>query len=145
MKTINIGILSAMPEEIGSTLDNLENVTLTEYGDLKIYNGKLKIKVLNYFNDLNNKEILTEVKKSELSQEIKFIQDNLLSYKNQLEEIQENLKYSLIKSPIAGYIYQIKAKDKGFVIDSNQDILKIVPEENLEAVIFINSKAHNSS
>jgi len=48
MKTINIGILSAMPEEIGSTLDNLENVTLTEYGDLKIYNGKLKIKVLNY-------------------------------------------------------------------------------------------------
>ena len=37
-----------MPEEIGSTIDNLENVTLTEYGDLKIYNGKLKKKVLNY-------------------------------------------------------------------------------------------------
>ena len=48
MKTINIGLLSAMPEEIGSALDNLENVTLKEYGDLKIYYGKLKRKVLNY-------------------------------------------------------------------------------------------------
>ena len=122
--------------------DNLEKFSsVYEEGAIsKIDYDAQKIKVLNYFNDLNNKEILTEVKKSELSQEIKFIQDNLLNYKNQLEEIQENLKYSLIKSPIAGYIYQIKAKDKGFVIDSNQDILKIVPEENLEAVIFINSK-----
>ena len=48
MKSINIGLLSAMPEEVGSTIDNLENVTLTEYGDLKIYNGKLKKKVSNY-------------------------------------------------------------------------------------------------
>ena len=122
--------------------DNLEKFSsVYEEGAIsKIDYDAQKIKVLNYFNDLNNKEILTEVKKSELSQEIKFIQDNLLNYKNQLEEIQENLKYSLIKSPIAGYVYEIKAKDKGFVIDSNQDILKIVPEENLEAVIFINSK-----
>ena len=37
-----------MPEEIGTTIDNLEDVTLTEYGDLKIYYGKLKKKVSNY-------------------------------------------------------------------------------------------------
>ena len=42
MKSINIALLSAMPEEIGSTIENLENVTLTEYGDLKIYYGRLK-------------------------------------------------------------------------------------------------------
>ena len=139
-------ILKNEINEINSILliekDNLEKFSsVYEEGAIsKIDYDAQKIKVLNYFNDLNNKEILTEVKKSELSQEIKFIQDNLLNYKNQLEEIQENLKYSLIKSPIAGYVYEIKAKDKGFVIDSNQDILKIVPEENLEAVIFINSK-----
>ncbi len=142
----SILILKNEINEINSILliekDNLEKFSsVYEEGAIsKIDYDAQKIKVLNYFNDLNNKEILTEVKKSELSQEIKFIQDNLLNYKNQLEEIQENLKYSLIKSPIAGYVYAIKAKDKGFVIDSNQDILKIVPEENLEAVIFINSK-----
>ena len=37
-----------------------------------------KIKVLNYLNDLTNKNILIKVKTSELGQEIKFIQDNLL-------------------------------------------------------------------
>ena len=48
MKSINIGLLSAMPEEIGNTIDNLENVTSKEYGDLKIYQGRLKKKVTNY-------------------------------------------------------------------------------------------------
>ena len=99
-----------------------------------------KIKVLNYLNDLTNKEILIKVKTSELSQEIKFIQDNLFNYKTQLEEIEDILKYSIIKSPIAGYVYEINAKDKGFVIGANQDILKIVPQENLEALVFVNSK-----
>ena len=41
MDSINIALLSAMPEEIGSPIENLENVTLSEYGDLKIYYGKL--------------------------------------------------------------------------------------------------------
>jgi len=96
--------------------------------------------VLNYLNDLRNKKVLIKVKTSELSQEIKFIQDNLFNYKTQLEEIEDILKYSIIKSPIAGYVYEINAKDKGFVIGANQDILKIVPQENLEALVFVNSK-----
>ena len=142
----SILILKNEINEINSILliekDNLEKFSsVYEEGAIsKIDYDAQKIKVLNYLNNLNNKEILTKVKTSELSQEIKFIQDNLLNYKTQLKEIQENLKYSLIKSPIAGYVYEIKAKDKGFIIDSNKDILKIVPEENLEAVIFINSK-----
>ena len=35
----HIGILCAMPEEIGSTLDNLKNIETTLYGDLKVYSG----------------------------------------------------------------------------------------------------------
>ena len=35
MKSINICLLSAMQEEIGSTIENLYNVTVKEYGDLK--------------------------------------------------------------------------------------------------------------
>ena len=37
----NVGILSAMPEEIGNTLKNLDNLNLSQYGSLKIYNGIL--------------------------------------------------------------------------------------------------------
>ena len=48
MKSINIGLLSAMQEEIGSTIEHLDNVTVKEYGDLKIFHGKLNKKVPNY-------------------------------------------------------------------------------------------------
>lgn len=48
MESIHIALLSAMPEEIGCTIENLENVTFKKYGDLKIYFGKLKQKVSNY-------------------------------------------------------------------------------------------------
>ena len=48
MYSINIALLSAMPEEVGSAIENLENVTFKEYGDLKIYYGRLKKKVSNY-------------------------------------------------------------------------------------------------
>ncbi len=35
----HIGILCAMPEEVGSTLENLKNIETKKYGDLKIYSG----------------------------------------------------------------------------------------------------------
>ncbi len=139
-------ILKNEINEINSVLsierDNLDKFSSVydEGAISKIDYDAQKIKVLNYLNDLTNKKILIKVKTSELSQEIKFIQDNLFNYKTQLEEIEDILKYSIIKSPIAGYVYEINAKDKGFVIGANQDILKIVPQENLEALVFVNSK-----
>ena len=139
-------ILKNEINEINSVL-SIEKYNLDKFSSVydegaisKIDYDAQKIKVLNYLNDLTNKKILVKVKTSELSQEIKFIQDNLFNYKTQLEEIEDILKYSIIKSPIAGYVYEINAKDKGFVIGANQDILKIVPQENLEALVFVNSK-----
>ncbi len=139
-------ILENEINEINSVL-SIERYNLNKFSSVydegaisKIDYDAQKIKVLNYLNDLTNKKILIKVKTSELSQEIKFIQDNLFNYKTQLEEIEDILKYSIIKSPIAGYVYEINAKDKGFVIGANQDILKIVPQENLEALVFVNSK-----
>ena len=35
----HIGILCAMPEEVGSTLENIKNIETKSYGDLKIYSG----------------------------------------------------------------------------------------------------------
>jgi len=36
----HIGILCAMPEEVGSILNNLKNIKIKTYGDLEIYSGK---------------------------------------------------------------------------------------------------------
>ncbi len=39
MKSVHIGLISAMPQEIGNTLDFLTDVNIKEFGDLKIYHG----------------------------------------------------------------------------------------------------------
>ena len=40
MKKLHIGLLSAMPEEVGETLNHLKNVKTISHGDLVIYKGQ---------------------------------------------------------------------------------------------------------
>ena len=83
-------ILKNEINEINSVL-SIERYNLNKFSSVydegaisKVDYDAQKIKVLNYLNDLENKKILIKVKTSELSQEIKFIQDNLFNYKTQL-------------------------------------------------------------
>ena len=47
MKSLyTVGLLSAMPEELGKTISNLENVTKKNYGNLEIFSGNLKFSKL---------------------------------------------------------------------------------------------------
>ena len=43
MEINHIGILSAMPEEIGETIQNLDELSEIEYGDLTLYKGSYLI------------------------------------------------------------------------------------------------------
>ena len=52
---MHIGILCAMPEEIGSTTENLKNLSETSFGDLKIFSGEL------YFDRNNQPPLLVSV------------------------------------------------------------------------------------
>ena len=40
LNPLHVGILCAMPEEIGYTLKNLRNIKETIFGDLKIFTGE---------------------------------------------------------------------------------------------------------
>ena len=40
MRYIHIALISAMPEEIGNTLNHLDNVTSKKFGDLEVYSGQ---------------------------------------------------------------------------------------------------------
>ena len=42
-KTIHIGLLSAMPEELGTILENLEDISEEVFGDLKIHKGTFRV------------------------------------------------------------------------------------------------------
>ena len=52
---MHIGILCAMPEEIGSTTENLKNLSETSFGDLKVFSGEL------YFDGNNQLPLLVSV------------------------------------------------------------------------------------
>ena len=43
MKYRHIGILSAMPEEIGTILEDLEDIKKVNFGDLNIYSGEYTV------------------------------------------------------------------------------------------------------
>ena len=75
----------------------------------------------------------------QLKQQIKLIENDIINLKNELENVNEKLKYSYVTSPINGYIFDLKAKDKGFVLNPNTEIMKIVPDNDLEAIVNINS------
>ena len=50
MKSINIGILSAMPEEIGSTIENLDNIL--EKSNIFEFNSNIEyIKCYIFYSD----------------------------------------------------------------------------------------------
>jgi len=41
-KTLHVGILSAMPEEVGVILENLKDVKKTSFGDLELFSGEFQ-------------------------------------------------------------------------------------------------------
>ena len=146
-------------EELGELIKNMKSEIINLKEIIKIENRHLnkfetlftagaiskydyenqKIKLIKYKSELNNKQSLLNEKEFQIKQQIKLIENNILDFKNQLEIVKEKLKYSIIYSPISGYVFELKAKDSGYVINPNIELMKIVPENNLEAVIYIES------
>ncbi len=59
---------------------------------------------------------------------------------SKLTQTKETLKYQKINSPLEGTIFELKAKSSGFVANSSEPILKIVPKDNLIAKVYITNR-----
>ena len=137
---------------IFNEINNLEKVIQIEENNLKRFNlllseGALskydydeqKIKLIDLKTQLINKNSFKYVKENQFKQQIKIIENDIIDLNNELENVNEKLKYSYVSSPISGYIFDLKAKDKGFVLNPNSEIMRIVPDNDLEAIVYINS------
>ena len=137
---------------IVNEITNLKNVIDIEESslnrfDLLLREGALskydydeqKIKIIDLKSKLNSKKAFKNVRENQLKQQIKLIENDIINLKNELENVNEKLKYSYVTSPINGYIFDLKAKDKGFVLNPNTEIMRIVPDNDLEAIVNINS------
>ncbi|PIG90785.1 HlyD family efflux transporter periplasmic adaptor subunit [Gloeocapsopsis sp. IPPAS B-1203] len=58
----------------------------------------------------------------------------------ELSKANLNLQYQELRSPVDGIVFDLQAKSQGFVANSAEPILKIVPNENLVASVYLTNK-----
>ncbi len=78
-----------------------------------------------------------EIKKLESEQAL--IRAEIASLKSELTAARVTLKYQSLKSPVSGIVFDLKPTTEGYVAQSSEPIMKIVPFDDLEADIEIPS------
>ncbi len=78
-----------------------------------------------------------EIKKLESEQAL--IRAEIASVKSDLTAAKVTLKYQSLKSPVSGIVFDLKPTSEGYVAQSSEPIMKIVPFDDLEADIEIPS------
>jgi HlyD family secretion protein len=89
-------------------------------------------KIIDNQKDLQRRKLILE-------QDIKIIDAELSALLAKKTEAKVLLDYKSLKSPVDGLVFDLKPTSSGFVAQSSQPIMKIVPFNNLEADIKIPS------
>ena len=71
--------------------------------------------------------------------QISVLQQELSQLQSELVNSRLAVKYQQLRSPVDGVIFDLKPTVQGYVVQTSQPILKVVPQENLEAKISIPS------
>ena len=96
-------------------------------------------KVEQVAGELQKTIVDREMQQSVISQQIQQILSELTSLRSKLKEQSVNLRYQVIKAPIAGIIFDFKPQGVGFVAKTSEPVMKIVPLNRLEAQVEIPS------
>ena len=89
-------------------------------------------KIIDNQKDLQRQSLI-------LDQQIKVINSELSELLARKIEARVLLGYKSLRSPVEGLIFDLKPTSSGFVAQSSEPIMKIVPFNNLEADIKIPS------
>ena len=75
-----------------------------------------------------------------LEQGVRQLQSELTELRSKLAELNINIRYQRIKAPENGIIFELKPKSRGFVAQSSEPMMKIVPFDKLVARVEIPSR-----
>ena len=75
-----------------------------------------------------------------LGQGIKQLQTELADLRSKLIELNVNIRYQALTAPVDGVVFELKPKAKGFVAQTSEPVLKVVPQDQLEARVEVPSK-----
>ena len=123
-------------------LENLHN----EGGISKFQYLEQKMKHSEVISDLSKLTIERDRKLNILAQEIEQLESDqarirseIVGLKSKLIGTSVTLKYQSLKAPVSGIIFDLKPTTEGYVAQSSEPIMKIVPFNDLEADIEIPS------
>jgi len=74
-----------------------------------------------------------------LEQGARELQSALADLRSKLIELNVNIRYQAIRSPEAGMVFELKPKARGFVAETSEPVMKIVPFDRLEARVEVPS------
>lgn len=73
------------------------------------------------------------------NQEIQHLKTELQELESRLTEASVNLRYQALKSPVDGVVFDLQPRGTGYVAQSTETVMKIVPYDILEAHVEIPS------
>ena len=122
----------------------LEENLLKKYETLYKNGAYSEIEFLKQESKFNQLKIAVEKDKLEaknrkllLTQQLKELESQISGLISKKIAANVNLEYQSIKSPVKGIVFDLKPTNVGFVAQTSQPIMKIVPIENLEANILV--------
>lgn len=74
-----------------------------------------------------------------LAQQTQQLRSELAELRSNLTEMQVNIRYQAVRSPVNGVIFDLKPTGPGFVAQTSEPVMKIVPFDTLEARVEIPS------
>lgn len=105
---------------------------------------------LQYLEQKNKvQELEGQIKQSRADQDrqISILEQNIRSLRGQIAELNSRvtegdvtLRYQAIVSPVDGIVFDLKARSPGFVAQTSEPILKIVPVDKLQAKVEVESR-----
>ena len=75
----------------------------------------------------------------QLDQQISLLKSELSQLRSSLTEQQVNMRYRTITAPVDGVVFELKPKASGFVAQSSEPVMRIVPFDKLKARVEIPS------
>jgi hemolysin D len=119
-----------------------------EYDRLEMATNQSRVKLTNSLAT-SHKDLLAKIATNDrqiaeidgqLNKLIVEIDRKIADLNSQIAQAKMNLKYQDIVAPVSGTIFELKAGSPGFVANTSEPILKIVPDNILTAKVFITNK-----
>ena len=125
-----------LEKEVLSRLDKLNREGAT--AELQFLNQRNKVQEVE--GRLQQAKVERLRQQAILEQGSRELQSNLADLRSKLIELNVNIRYQAIRAPEAGLVFELKPKSRGFVAQTSEPVMKIVPFDRLEARVEVPSK-----